>query len=59
MEYTNEDIDVNSLEDGSNDAGDSLAKKERNVRSGKGRNKRRFGYDQMSKFDQTLLIDLF
>lgn len=40
-------VEVNALDD--IEPNDSLAKKERVARSGKTRNKRRFGYDQMSK----------
>lgn len=47
MEYTDE-VDVNSLDDPGNETEDSLAKKERAARAGKSRNRRRFGYDQMS-----------
>jgi hypothetical protein len=41
-------VEVNSLDE--IEPNDSLVKKERTARSGKTRNKRRFGYDQMSRF---------
>lgn len=50
MEY-NDEVDVNSIDDPATELNDSLAKKERAAaRASKTRSRRRFGYDQMRKY---------
>jgi hypothetical protein len=50
-----DDIDVNAIDDAGNETSDSLAKKERIARPQKSRGKRRFGYDEMSRFYMSII----